>query len=140
MIKGCWVIFEYMCKMSLMKWFLLNRLQFNLEPRKISLEQKYLAFQGPYAPSYHGPDPHRDLKKLTFPSQVMIYYWKSHIKLNFLPSVACMHVRRMYNYYSLTRERKTWIWLTFFDFYIWSFNLIKLVIGTAKKPVFIMKK
>ena len=34
----------------------------------------------------------------------------------------------------------TWIWVTIFVFYVWSFYLIKLAIGTAKKPVFIKKK
>ena len=83
-IKGCWVIFEYVCKMSLMEWFLLNRLQINLEPRKISLEQKYLAFYNPYDPSYLSLDQHRNLKKLTFPSVYSVPFNHDELRLPYM--------------------------------------------------------
>ena len=111
MIKGCWVIFEYMCKMSLMKWFLLNRLQINLEPRKISLEQKYLAFYNPYDPSYQDPDLHRDLKKLTFPNiQLQLHNFWCQARSRLSQGVA--KVVYLFKFQNLfVKSQKVFLWL-----------------------------
>ena len=41
---------------------------------EISLGQKYLTTADPFDPNYNTPDLHRDLKKLTCPSTILIRY------------------------------------------------------------------